>query len=539
MPVPVSPAIKLRGPHTAADDAVLTRPALHFIAELEHKFGARRRELMAERGRRQDRIDAGEMPAFLAATRDTREGDWKVRPAPPGLQDRRVEITGPVDRKMMINALNSGANVFMADFEDALSPTWRALVEGQLNLIDAVAGTLSFDAPDGKPYRLAATTATLMVRPRGWHLEESHAEMAGQPVSASLFDAGLFLFHCAARLQEKGLGPYLYLPKMESRLEARLWADVLAFAERRLDLPAGCIRPTILIETIHAAFEMDEILFELKDRAIGLNAGRWDYLFSLIKTFHARPDMVLPDRAQLTMDAPFMRAYAKLLVRTCHRRGAHAIGGMAAFVPNRKNSDVNVRALAKVHEDKAREVAQGFDGTWVAHPDLVPEARAAFDVGLAGQPNQLGRALAESVITGPELFDVRIPDGQVTQQGLRDNLAVGLRYLAAWLSGTGALVVSNLMEDTATAEIARAQAWQWVRHRTPFATGNAVTADIVRCMLDEEMEAIRKERGGDAVRAGRFAEARDLMLDLVVDKHFVEFLTLAGAPILEAVDVAA
>jgi malate synthase len=535
----VANAIRLRAPQLAAAESVLTRPALRFIAELEERFGARRRGLLEERRHRQERLDSGEVPVFLEATRHVRQGDWMVRPAPPDLEDRRVEITGPVDRKMMINALNSGANVFMADFEDSLSPTWHAVVEGQLNLLHAVHGTLRYDAPGGRPYRLAKKTATLMVRPRGWHLEERHAELAGRPVSASLFDAGLFLFHCASRLHANGSGPYLYLPKMESHLEARLWNDVLGFAEQRLALPTGAVRATILIETIHAAFEMEEILFELKDRACGLNAGRWDYLFSLIKAFHARSDMVLPDRAQLTMDAPFMQAYANLLVRTCHRRGTHAIGGMAAFVPNRKDPEANLHALAKVHLDKAREAAQGFDGTWVAHPDLVAEARSAFDGVLDGRRNQLGRALGKFTVTGPELFDVRVPQGLVTPQGLRDNLAVGLRYLAAWLSGTGALVLSNLMEDTATAEIARAQVWQWVRHRTPFAAGNCVTAERVLGMVNAEVESIRREKGDDAMRSGRFEEARDLLLDLVLDRHFAEFLTLSGAPLLETVDVLA
>ena len=539
MPLVAAGAITLVGPHPAAADIVLTRPALRFVAELEGRFGARRRALLDQRRIRQQRIDGGEMPAFLPETVHIRTGAWKVRPAPADLQDRRVEITGPVDRKMMINALNSDANVFMADFEDSLSPTWAAVVEGQHNLMQAVDGTISLDVAGGKAYRLGAKTATLMVRPRGWHLEERHATVMGQPMSASLFDAGLFLFHCAASLQAKGSGPYLYLPKMENHLEARLWNDVFEFAEQRLELPTGTIRATVLVETILAAFEMDEILFELKDHVCGLNAGRWDYLFSLVKTFQARDDMVLPDRAQLTMDAPFMQAYTNLLVQTCHRRGAHAIGGMAAFVPSRKDAGVNSHALAKVRQDKAREAAQGFDGTWVAHPDLVAEARAAFDAVLGHGPNQLDRAIEGTIVTGPELLDVAGLHGHVTPQGLRDNLAVGLRYIAAWLSGTGALAISNLMEDTATAEIARAQAWQWVRHRTPFVTGNSVTAEGVRCMVDQEMEVIRQEKGDDEVRAGRYPEARDLLLDLVVDSHFAEFLTLAGAPLLEAGDVSA
>ena len=539
MPLLAASPIKLNGARLPASDTVLTPPALRFLAELEALFGARRRELLAERGRRQDRLDAGELPQFLPGTLAVRQGDWKVRPPPADLQDRRVEITGPVDRKMMINALNSGATVFMADFEDSLSPTWRAVVQGHRNLMDAVSGTLRYDAPDGKAYRLAEETATLMVRPRGWHLEESHAQVDGRAMSASLFDAGLFLFHCAAALQAKGTGAYLYLPKMESHLEARLWADVLAFAEQRLDLPVGTVRVTVLIETILAAFEMDEILYELRERAVGLNAGRWDYLFSIVKAFRARTDMVLPDRAQLTMEAPFMRAYTDLLVRTCHRRGAHAIGGMAAFVPNRKDPGLNLHAYSKVHQDKAREVAQGFDGTWVAHPDLVPDVRDVFDAAFGRSPNQVDRVLPEMAVTAEELLDVRVPHGVVTPQGLRDNLAGSLRYLAAWLSGTGAMVIANLMEDTATAEISRAQAWQWVRNRTPFATGNMVTADVVRCMLDAEMETLRQEKGDAALRAGRYGEARDLLLDMVVDRNLAEFMTVAGATLLETVDVAA
>ncbi len=534
----VANAILVRAPEVPASGAVLPHPAMRFLSELENRFGERRRELLDDRARRQDGLDAGEMPGFLAATESLRQTEWKVTPAPALLSDRRVEITGPVDRKMMINALNSGANVFMADFEDSLSPTWEALVQGQLNLMEAVAGTLTYEAVGGRPYLLNATTATLMVRPRGWHLDETHAELAGRPMSASLFDAGLFLFHCATPLHAAGKGPFLYLPKMESHLEARLWNDVLAFAEERLGLPPATTRVTVLVETIFAAYQMDEILHELSGRVCGLNAGRWDYLFSMIKAFQAHSDKVLPERGQITMDAPFMEAYANLLVETCHRRGVHAIGGMSAFVPSRKDADVNRIAITQVGQDKAREAAQGFDGTWVAHPDLVPVARKAFDDVLQGKANQLDLPLTNVVPDASALVDITIPGGRVTQAGLRDNLDVALRYLASWLSGTGALLLSNLMEDTATAEIARAQVWQWVRHAAPLAAGNTVTPELVRCMIDEELDAIRKEIGDDGVRRGHFLDARNLLMDLVADRALAPFLTVAAGEYLEPVAVA-
>jgi len=539
MPSIVAGAIALQGPPVAAANRVLTKDALRFIADLEDRFGARRRELLAARLDVQERLDAGELPGFLPASEALRRADWKVQAAPAALQDRRIEITGPVERRLMINALNSGADVFMADFEDSLSPTWSAVVQGQANLIDAVAGTLSFEAPSGRRYALNAKTATLMVRPRGWHLDESHARIAGRPVSASLFDAGLFLFHCGAASQAKNGGPYLYLPKMESHLEARLWNDVLEFSEQRLGLPANSIKVTVLVETVFAAFQMDEILHELSQRICGLNAGRWDYLFSMIKAFRGRADMALPDRSQLTMEVPFMAAYARLLVATCHRRGTHAMGGMSAYVPNRSDPARNDIALAQVHADKVREARLGFDGTWVAHPDLVAPARQAFLDVTGDGVNQLGRVPDGPQVGARDLLDLHVDGGHVTQQGVRENLAVALRYIAAWLSGSGAIVVANLMEDTATAEIARAQVWQWIRGHTPLATGNAVTAEMVRLLLDDELESLRMEGADRATADGRYGEARDLLLELVVDRDFAPFLTASAAPLLDVVTAAA
>jgi malate synthase len=485
-----APGLELLAP---ADEEVLSADALAFVALLQREFGPRRAELLARRLERAGR------PDFLTETRDVRESDWTVAAPPPDLLDRRVEITGPVDSKMMINALNSGARVFMADFEDACSPTWQNVVDGQRNLIDAVRGTISLETPD-KTYRLGEETATLVVRPRGWHLPERHVLLDGEPVSASLFDFGLACFHNARELLEHGSGPYYYLPKLESHLEARLWNDVFALAEERLGLPHASIRATVLIETILAAFEMDEILYELRERSSGLNAGRWDYIFSVIKKLGA----VLPDRAQVTMTVPFMRAYTELLVATCHRRGAHAIGGMAAFIPSRRDPQVNEVALAKVREDKVRESSDGFDGTWVAHPDLVSVATEVFDGVLGERQNQVERLREDVEVTAEQLLDFEVPGGDVTENGLRANVAVGVRYLDAWLSGVGAAAIDNLMEDVATAEISRAQVWSWIH------TGRFGAARV-----REEVAQ---------VDAG--AEAKEVFEEVALAERFVEFLTL-------------
>ena len=508
-------AIELRGSAPRASD-VLTPEALAFVAELQERFGQRRLELLGARAARRERIAAGELPDFLPETREVREGDWKIEPVPAGLRDRRVEITGPTDRKMVINALNSGARMFMADFEDANAPTFANMVDGQANLTDAIERTITLETPD-KTYRLNDEVATLLVRPRGWHLPERHLLVGGEPVAASLFDFGLYVFHNARRLLDRGAGPWLYLPKLESHLEARLWDDVFAHAEDALGLARGSIRATVLIEHVLAAFEMDEILFELREHAAGLNAGRWDYMFSVIKTFRDRPEFVLPDRNAVTMTAPFMRAYAELLVRTCHRRGAHAMGGMAAFIPSRRNAELNERALAKVREDKQREAGDGFDGTWVAHPDLVPVALAEFE-----RENQLDRLREDVEVSAEQLLDVAATPGEVTEEGLRNDVAVALRYLTAWLAGTGAVAIFNLMEDAATAEIARSQVWQWVRHGR-FERG------AVERVIGEEVERLRAELDG----GGRVDEARELFEQVVLGEQLAEFLTLPAYDHLE------
>ena len=482
-----------------ADEEVLSREALDFVALLHRELNPTRLELLEHRRERQARLDAGERPSFLEETRDLREDHWQVAEAPADLRDRRCEITGPVDRKMMINALNSGARVFMADFEDSLSPTFANVVEGQRNVYDAVRGTISLETPK-KTYRLDEEMATLMIRPRGWHLPERHVLVEGEPVSAGLFDFGLTFFHNAREQLERGSGPYFYLPKLESRLEARLWAETFALAEDALELPHGSIRSTVLIETILAAFEMEEILFELRDYGCSLNAGRWDYIFSVIKKLGA----VLPDRAQVTMAVPFMRAYTQLLVRSCHRRGAHAIGGMAAYIPSRNDAEANKLALAKVREDKERESGDGFDGTWVAHPDLVPVATEVFDGVLGDRPNQVDRLREDVAVAAEDLTDFTVPEGTITEDGLRVNVSVGTRYLDAWLSGVGAAAIDNLMEDAATAEISRAQVWSWLRD-------GRFTEDDVRAELA-------------SVEAGQ--DAKELFAELAFAPRFVEFLTL-------------
>ena len=512
---------------------IFTPEALEFVAGLHRRFNPTRLDLLRRRLERQTRVDRGAPLDFSKATRRVRENSWRIAPVPGDLIDRRVEITGPTDRKMMINALNSGAKTFMADFEDANTPAWRNVVKGQVNLRDAVRRTIEYASPDGKEYRLNPETATLLVRPRGWHLPERHIQVDREPVSGSLVDFGLFFFHNAKDLVARGTGPYFYLPKMESHLEARLWNNVFAFAEDAVGVRRGTIRATALIETFPAAFEMEEILYELRDHAAGLNAGRWDYLFSIIKTLRARTDFVLPDRAQLTMTVPFMRAYTELLVQACHRRGAHAIGGMAAFVPSRKDPKVNEVAFAKVREDKAREAADGFDGTWVAHPDLVPLAREVFDGTLRGRPNQLARLRDDVVVTANELLDVRVPGGRTTEAGLRGNVRVAIQYLEAWLRGTGAVTIANLMEDTATAEIARSQVWQWVHHGARLDDERTVNEGLVRQISDEELDRLRMEAKPSRQARGRFREARKLFDEIALKEPLVDFLTTRAYPLID------
>jgi malate synthase len=520
--------VQVKGQAVGRAGEVLTPEALTFVARLQREFGSRRQELLRSRDERQQRIEAGETPQFLVTTSSVRDSDWTVAKAPKDLEDRRVEITGPTDRKMLINALNSGARVFMADFEDANAPTWSNLVEGQVNLIDAIERRIEFASPEGKQYRLNDKVATLLVRPRGWHLDERHVEVDGKPISGSLFDFGLYFFHNARRLLGKGSGPYFYLPKLENHLEARLWNDVFNLAQDELGLPRGTIRATVLIETVLAAFEMDEILYELRDHSSGLNAGRWDYIFSIIKKFRDRPDFVLPDRAQVTMTVPFMRSYTELLVKTCHRRGAHAMGGMAAFIPSRRDAEVNSVALTKVREDKDREAGDGFDGTWVAHPDLVPTAMESFDRVLGDRPNQLERQRPEVSVSASQLVDVKVPGGTITENGLRMNVNVGIQYIESWMRGTGAAAINNLMEDVATAEISRSQVWQWVRHSAKLQEGPSVDADLVREIADDEMTKLR-ERYGEATWAkGRFAEARKAFEEVALSKEFPPFLTLVA-----------
>ena len=518
--------VEIRGPAVAHIDTVLTTEALAFIAHLQRQFGPRRLELLAARKHRQSELDRGVMPDFLPDTAGIRSADWTVAPTPPDLADRRVEITGPAEPKMMVNALNSGARVFMADFEDSLSPTWANLIGGQAAIVDAVRHQLTFDSPEGKPYRLNEQIATLVVRPRGWHLDEHGLRVDGEPVSASLFDFGLFVFHNAREQLSRGTAPYLYLPKLESHLEARLWNDVFRAAQESLGIPVGTIRATVLIETVLAAFEMDEILYELRDHAAGLNAGRWDYLFSCIKKFRSQAHMVLPDRAQLTMTVPFMRAYTELLVQTCHRRGAHAIGGMAAFIPSRRDPEVNATAMARVRDDKVRESTDGFDGTWVAHPDLVPLATEIFDAVLGSAPNQKERLRPEVSVLPSELLDLTVAGGLVTEAGVRINVSVALQYLDAWLSGNGAAAINNLMEDTATAEICRSQLWQWRATRTRLADGRILDGDLYKKIRAEELARL----GGTAT--GRLSDAVTVLDQLVFANGFPDFLTIEAYRLL-------
>jgi len=524
----VTPIELLAGVRTGFE-RVLTPDALAFVALLARRFEPARQELLRRRELVQQALDQGRLPGFLAETAAVREAEWKVAPIPGDLLDRRVEITGPVDRKMIINALNSGARVFMADFEDANCPTWENAVQGQLNLMDAVRREITWAAPDGTAYELRDAVATLMVRPRGWHLVERHVRMDGAAVSASLFDFGLFLFHNARELVQRGSGPYFYLPKLESHLEARLWNDVFLAAQAELGVPTGTIRATVLIETVLAAFEMDEILYELREHSAGLNCGRWDYIFSFIKKFNTRPEFVLPDRSQVTMDRAFLRAYARLAVRTCHRRGIHAIGGMAAQIPVRNDPVANEEAFGRVRADKEREAGDGHDGTWVAHPALVPVAQAIFDARMP-RPNQIDRPAEGMAPSASELLTM--PEGSITESGLRLNVAVALRYLDAWLRGHGAVPIFNLMEDAATAEISRSQIWQWIRHGARLSDGRAVTSDLYRTMRRDEMDRLRHEVGDQRWGSTRFEEAALLLDRLVTAEGFVEFLTLPAYDVL-------
>ena len=501
-------------PNRDLEIQVLTPEASAFLTKLARRFEPRRQDLLARRAERQKKIDAGQLPDFLPETAHLRKDEWKVAPIPPDLQDRRVEITGPVDRKMIINALNSGANVFMADFEDSNSPTWQNNLEGQANLRGAVNGTIRFVSPEGKRYELNPRVATLMVRPRGWHLVEKHFLVDGKPISGSLFDFGLYFFHNAQQLIDKGTGPYFYLPKMESHLEARLWNDVFNFAQDELGIPRSTIRATVLIETILAAFEMDEILYELRDHSAGLNCGRWDYIFSFIKKFRNHPDFVLPDRSTLTMDKHFLKSYVDLLIQTCHRRGIHAMGGMAAQIPIKNDASANERALEKVRQDKQREVQAGHDGTWVAHPGLVPIAKEIFDTHMK-EPNQIGRRRDEVRVSGSDLMAVT--EGKITEEGLRWNIDVGLQYLESWLRGSGCVPIYHLMEDAATAEICRSQVWQSVRHGAALSDGRPVTREMVRGIINEQK---------DKLKGTRMAEAAEIFEHMMTSPDFEEFLTL-------------
>jgi malate synthase len=513
------------GPPAAAPEwrSVLTPEAIAFVNELAERFSDERERLLARRAAEQRELDAGRLPDFPAETRALRAAEWRVAAIPQDLLDRRVEITGPPERKMVINALNSGANVFMADFEDSLCPTWANLVEGQANLMHAVRRDLGLTTPEGKSYRLNEKTAVLVVRPRGWHLPEKHWLHGDEPIAGAFMDFGLFLHHNAAELLRRGSGPYFYLPKLENRFEARLWADVIAHAERRLGLPHGTVKVTVLIETITAAFEIDEILHELRDYVVGLNCGRWDYIFSFIKKLGHRPEFVLPDRGSVTMTSHFLRSYSQLVIQRCHRRGAFAMGGMAAQIPIKNDPDANARALARVRADKEREAGDGHDGTWVAHPGLVPVAREVFDRMMPG-PNNLGRMREDVEVTAADLL--RIPEGRVTRAGLRTNIDVGVRYLAAWLGGNGCVPIHHLMEDAATAEISRAQLWQWVRHATPLEDGTAVTLELVRKEAQSVLAEIRRETGEEACGAGHFARAVTHLDRLTAGREFETFLTL-------------
>jgi malate synthase len=519
--------VEVRGEITQGVSQILSAEALALVAKVHREFNVRRLELLKRREQRQSQLDAGKLPDFLPETADIREGDWTGAMIPPDLQDRRVEITGPTDRKMIINALNSGAKVFMADCEDANAPTWSNMVEGQLNLSDAVRRKIEFKSPEGKEYRLKDQPAVLFVRPRGWHLLEKHVLVDGEPVSGGLFDCLLYLFHNAKELLQRGSGPYFYLPKMESHLEARLWNEVFNVAQDDIGIPRGSIRATVLIETILAAFEMDEILYELREHSAGLNCGRWDYIFSCIKRFRNDPNFVLADRALVTMTTHFMRSYSLLCIQTCHRRGVHAMGGMAAQIPIKNDEKANAEAFSKVRADKEREASDGHDGTWVAHPGLVPVALEAFNAVMKS-PNQIDRKRKDVTVSAADILDFG-PQGPITEQGLRTNVSVGIQYIEAWLRGSGAVPIFNLMEDAATAEISRAQVWQWIRNsRGVLSDGRKVNKDLFHSVLGEELEKIKSMVGDKQFANGKYQDAADLFDELTTNDQFAEFLTLRG-----------
>lgn len=509
--------ITLKGSFKDGYDKILTSEALDFLAGLFANFESRRQEILAARIKRQKDFDSGAKPNFLPETESIRKSDWKVRPIPTDLLDRRTEITGPVERKMIINALNSGAKVFMADFEDSLTPTWDNAIEGQINLMDAVRRTITYTNEEGKNYKLNDKTAVLIVRPRGWHLDEKHVEFAGKPVSGSLFDFGLYLFHNAKELISRKSGPYFYIPKLENHLEARLWNDVFVYAQKALGLEIGTIKATVLIEVITAAFEMEEILYEMKDHIVGLNCGRWDYIYSYIKKFNQDKNAVLPDRAQVTMTTHFLRHYSLLLIQTCHKRGAFAMGGMSAFIPVKNNPEINEKAIAAVTADKEREASDGHDGTWVAHPALVEVAIEVFNKHLGTKPNQLDKMLNVNVSAADLL---QLPSGDITEAGLRNNISVSLQYIESWLRGVGCVPIFNLMEDAATAEISRSQVWQWIKHQSKLSDGREITKELVRQIIDEELNKISQTSGN------QYAKAKELFDNLVTRDNFTEFLTI-------------
>lgn len=511
---------------------ILSSEAKAFLEHLHKKFNATRKELLRKRQERAQEIASGKLPDFLTETESIRRSDWQVAPIPADLQDRRVEITGPVDKKMLINALNSGAKVFMADFEDANSPTWENCLQGQVNLRDAILRKISFVGDNGKVYQLKEKVAVLKVRPRGWHLVEKHFLIDNEPISASLFDFGLFFFHNAKNLLAQGTAPYFYLPKLESHLEARLWNEVFVEAQNYLSIPQGTIKATVLIETILAAYEMEEIIYELKDHLAGLNAGRWDYIFSVIKKLHHLPQAQFPDRSQITMQVPFMRAYAQLLVKVCHKRGAHAIGGMSAFIPSRKNEEVNKNAFAKVKADKELEASSGYDGTWVAHPDLVPIAQEVFDKVLGDNPHQKHRLREDVHVSAEDLRNFRIEGGKITEQGLRTNINVGILYIESWLSGVGAAALYNLMEDAATAEISRAQVWQWLKTAAKLDDGRVIDKNLYEQILAEEIQKCQEYLGSERVGTGKLAQAIEIFNKLVLQDSFEEFLTIPAYELL-------
>ena len=523
--------IEITEPVTPEFAEILTPDAMHFVATLVRAFASRREELLQRRAQRQAELNAGKLPDFLLETEHIRNSDWTIAPVPPDLQDRRVEITGPVERKMVINALNSGAKVFMADFEDSFSPMWEGTIQGQINVRDAINRTIEYTSPEGKQYALQEKTATLLVRPRGWHLVEKHVLIDGKPVSGGIFDFGLYFFHNVKTLLEKGTGPYFYLPKLESHLEARLWNDVFVLAQKELGIPQGTIKATVLIETILATFEMDEILYELREHSSGLNCGRWDYIFSAIKKFRNVPDFILPDRAQVTMTTHFMRSYSLLTIKTCHRRNAHAIGGMAAQIPIKNDPEANEEALERVRADKRREAADGHDGTWVAHPGLVAIAMEEFDAVMKG-PHQIDRKREDVHVTAADLL--KVPDGTITEAGLRNNISVSLQYLESWLRGSGCVPINNLMEDAATVEISRAQIWQWIHHpKGIMSDGRKVTVDLFRELEQDELEKIKAKVGEKQFAARKFQTAAEILDKIITDDQFVEFLTLPAYQYLE------